>query len=105
MCHEALDRPEEALRLLKLGVELYPEFTPIQKSLGRLLAERGQVRAALASLRVAHDLNPYDPEVQRLLTELYTSVGDEPAARRHRRYGQILATGGVEDGESVVEPG
>jgi Flp pilus assembly protein TadD len=70
-----------------------------------MLAEQGQNRAALKALLAAHDLNPYDPEVQALLTELFVRVGDEEAARRHRRYGQILATGGVDDGESPVGPG
>jgi tetratricopeptide (TPR) repeat protein len=105
VCHRALKQPEKAVRLLKQGVELYPEFTPVQKSLGQMLAEQGQNRAALKALLAAHDLNPYDPEVQALLTELFVRVGDEEAARRHRRYGQILATGGVDDGESPVEPG
>jgi tetratricopeptide (TPR) repeat protein len=105
VCLEALKQPAKALSLLQEGVELYPEFTPIQKNLGRLLADQGQVRDALKALSAAHDLNPYDPEVQHLLTELYTKVGDEEAARRHRRYGQILATGGVDDGESAVGPG
>jgi tetratricopeptide (TPR) repeat protein len=105
VCHRALKQPEKAVRLLKQGVELYPEFTPVQKSLGQMLAEQGQNRAALKALLAAHDLNPYDPEVQALLTELFVRVGDEEAARRHRRYGQILATGGVDDGESPVGPG
>lgn len=105
VCHEALEQTDQALRLLKEGVALYPEFTPIQKSLGLHLARRGQTRAALSALQAAHDLNPYDPEVQARLVELYTMAGDEAAARRHRRYAQILATGGVDDGESPVEPG
>ena len=104
-CHLALEQPDRALALLQQGVGLYPEFTPLQKSLGRLLAERGDTARAVAALAAAHDLNPYDPEVQRLLTDLYTQVGDTEAARRHRRYGQILATGGVDDGESAVGPG
>jgi tetratricopeptide (TPR) repeat protein len=105
VCHEALGEQEEALRLLRQGIGLYPEFTPLQKNLGRLLAGRGQLRPALSALSAAHDLNPYDPEVQALLTDLYTRVGDDEQARRHRRYGLILATGGVEDGESSVDPG
>ena len=105
VCYRALKQPSDAVRLLRQGVELYPEFTPIQKSLGQLLADQGETRAALEALLSAHDLNPYDPEVQELLTELYMKVGDEQAARRHRRYGQILATGGVDEGESPVGPG
>jgi len=105
VCHGALGNGEEALSILQEGVGLYPEFTPLQKALGQLLAETGRHRPALEALVAAHDLNPYDPEVQALLVDLYTRVGDEAAARRHRRYGQILATGGVDDGESTVGPG
>lgn len=105
VCHEALGDPERAVALLREGVDLYPEFTALQKNLGRMLADRNQLRPALAALAAAHDLNPYDPEVQALLVDLYTKVGDEAAARRHRRYGLILATGGVDDGESPVGPG
>ena len=105
VCQEALGEVDAAVDLLQEGVSLYPEFTPLQKNLGRILAARGSTRSAIAALAAAHDLNPYDPEVQSLLTELYTAVGDEAAARRHRRYGALLSTGGVEDGESVVGPG
>ena len=104
-CHEALGDKPAALRLLDEGVVLYPEFTRLQKERGRMLAEAGDIRSAEKSLRAAHDLNPYDPVVQRLLVEVYTALGDEEGARRHRRYGQILATGGVLDGESPVGPG
>ena len=104
-CHDALGDKPAALRLLDEGVVLYPEFTRLQKERGRMLAEAGDIRSAEKSLRAAHDLNPYDPVVQRLLVEVYTALGDEEGARRHRRYGQILATGGVLDGESPVGPG
>jgi predicted Zn-dependent protease len=94
-----------ALQLLEQGVGLYPEFTLLQKERGRLLAAAGKPRDAVTSLQAAHDLNPYDPVVQQLLVEVHTALGDEESARRHRRYGQILATGGVLDGESPVGPG
>jgi len=104
-CHEAMGDPSAALALLAEGVDLYPDFTALQKQRGRLLAEAGKPRQAVGALKAAHDLNPYDPVVQRLLVEVYTALGDEEAARRHRRYAQILATGGVADGESPVGPG
>ena len=44
---------------------------------------------------MAHDLNPFNPEVQDALIKGYTSQGNEKMANRHRRYATILKTGGA----------
>ena len=51
-------------------------------------------------MKRAHDLNPYDPVVQRALAGLYEQFGDEAATERHQRYLHILATGGLTPEES-----
>lgn len=105
LCHQALGEVNQARALYDRGVALYPEFTALQKGLGALLASQGDHRRAIEALTAAHELNPYDPEVQALLVELHQQVGDDELAARHRRYAAILATGGVEAGESAVDPG
>jgi len=94
-CHEALGELDAALLLTDEGVRLYPEFTLLQVTRGRLLDAMGRGPEALVAWKAAHDLNPYDPAVQRALVEGYGAVGQPELARRHLRYARILATGGA----------
>lgn len=106
-CHEDLGELDEALRLVDQGLGLYAEFTPLQVARGRLLDAAGRTREAVEAWKAAHDLNPYDPEVQRALVADYQALGEEALARRHLRYARILATGGAiteAEGESPGDP-
>ncbi len=98
ICHEALGQRDEALKLAKRGVELYPEFALLQITLGGLLEAAGQAQQARDALLAAHDLNPFDPSVQQGIVRLSESLGDEGTAARHRRYAQLLASGGMGGG-------
>lgn len=96
-CYEALGDPHKALTRVDLGVSLYPGFTLLQTTRGRLLEATGQPREAVSAWQAAHDLNPYDPTVQDALVRGYEAMGDAERARRHLRYARILATGGSPD--------
>ncbi len=95
LCHDALNHPAEARSFVDEGVALYPEFTPLQVTRGRLLDKAGEGASALVAWRAAHDLNPYDPEVQEALFRGYTAAGKSADALRHRGYLRILQTGGA----------
>jgi tetratricopeptide (TPR) repeat protein len=98
-CHEVLGDLHKALALVDEGVSLYPEFTLLQTTRGRLLESTGRPREAVAAWQAAHDLNPYNPDVQDALVRGYEAIGDAERARRHLRYARILATGGsLDDG-------
>lgn len=88
--HMALGDLAEAQQALQESLELYPEFTLSHKTLGQVLMARGQPRAALRSFARAAELNPFDPEVQLALAELYAGQGDEQRSARHMRYLRIL---------------
>jgi len=99
-CLLELEQPSEALKVVKEGVQMYPEFTLLQVVHGRVLDSLGQTQAAVQAWQAAHDLNPFDPEVQTALSSGWTELGDAERAEQHRRYGRILQTGGSLAGES-----
>ena len=94
-CYEALGGRARALALVDEGVALYPEFTLLQVTRGRLLDAAGRTEEAVVAWSAAHDLNPYDPAVQAALVRGYEAIGDAAAAARHAGYARILATGGA----------
>ncbi len=94
-CHQSLKDTSTALKLAERGADLYPEFTLLQVTLGRLYDADGRTQDAVAAWKAAHDLNPYDLEVQRALQAGYAALGDAAAAERHGRYARIVATAGV----------
>jgi tetratricopeptide (TPR) repeat protein len=96
----ALGRTDDAVRTLRTSVTDYPEFAPTRKSLGALLLKQGHTKDALAQYRASADINPFDPEVQAALADLYASVGDTAMAARHARYKGILVLGGAPPGSN-----
>jgi tetratricopeptide (TPR) repeat protein len=102
-CYEALREPGRALQLVDEGLGMYPEHALLQKTRGRLLMAQGDP-SALGAFRAAHDLNPYDIDVQRALTTLYGRAGKAEAAARHLRYVRLLETGGAVAGASASSP-
>lgn len=94
-CYKALGDTAKALELARRGVELYPEFALLQVTLGGLLEATGQPAEARAAWLVAHDLNPFDPDVQQAIVRLSEALSDPATADRHRRYLRLLSSGGV----------
>lgn len=62
---EALLR--EAERLVQSSLEVYPNYAPSVQLYGEVLALRGDTKRALEYLEAAHQVNPQDPALQRLL--------------------------------------
>jgi tetratricopeptide (TPR) repeat protein len=88
--HLALGELDLARQALEESLVDYPEFALTHKTLGAILRARGQKRLAVRSYERARELNPFDFEVQRALSQLYAELGDENAAARHMRYLRIL---------------
>jgi len=100
-CHLALDASAEARRILEESARLYPEFALTHKLLGDLYLRDGASKQAVAAYRYAHDLNPYDAQVETALVSLYEAAGEVKLAARHARYARILAAAGRPLGESA----
>ena len=94
-CLADLDRDDEALALSDRGVKLYPEFTLLWVTRARLMAQLGRGQTAVEAWASAHELNPFDGEVQQALVEGYTAAGNAEKAAHHQRLLTILNTGGA----------
>jgi len=94
-CLAELGRSGEALTLSAKGVKLYPEFTLLWVERARLLEGLGQRSEAVSAWASAHELNPFDAEVQRALTEGYQAIGEAEKSAHHRQLLTILNTGGA----------
>ncbi len=86
----ALGRREQATAVLKASIADYPEYAVTRRSLGRLLLAAGDVPGALAQFRAAADVDPFDPDTQAALADLYGATGKSTLAERHAHYRRIL---------------
>lgn len=57
----------EAERLVQSSLQTYPNYAPTVQLYGEVLMERGEMRRAIEYLEAAHQVNPQDPALQRLL--------------------------------------
>jgi tetratricopeptide (TPR) repeat protein len=98
-CLLQLEQPTEALKTVIKGVKMYPEYTVLTVVHARILDSLGRQHAAVEAWQAAHDLNPFDPEVQASLAADLEAIGQTTRAERHRRYGRILSSGGSSSAE------
>jgi tetratricopeptide (TPR) repeat protein len=85
-----LGRKGEAMALLKANILDYPESAATRRAYAKLLQAEGRPVEALAQYRAAADLDPFDPDTQSALSDLYGSRGEKTLSERHARYGRIL---------------
>jgi tetratricopeptide (TPR) repeat protein len=79
-----LGRKEEAIRVLREGLEHYPEVAVNNRLLGFLLREQGRNKPALVRLQAAADLDPFHLELQQALAEIHEVLGNPEQAAVHR---------------------
>ena len=94
-CLAALEQHNEALALTAEGVQLYPDFTPLHLTRGKLLDSIDRPKTAVKSWQQAHALNPFDPLTQRALVHNFTLLGRTEEAAKHKELLRIIETGGV----------
>ena len=94
-CLMALGRVDEALAISANGVRLYPEFTQLWVTRGRILDTTGQTKSSVEAWMNAHDLNPFSREVQQALVDGYGALGQPTQAADHADYLATLTSGGA----------
>jgi len=77
-------RYQEALPHLKQAQELDPDSVGTYVQLGRLHHANKEFAAAKADLEEALQINPFNPEIHRLLSETYAALGEEAPAKKAR---------------------
>ena len=94
-CMLLLQEQAKAIQLANEGSALYPEFVEIQMLLGDIQEKRGFLKQSIEHWKVAHDINPFDIRVQQALVSLYERSGDSKHLERHKKFLNILQTGGA----------
>lgn len=75
---------EEALPHLKKAQELDPDSVNTYIQLGRLYHGRKNFFAAKTSLEEAIQINPFNPTIYRLLSEIYAALGEQDQAKKSK---------------------
>ncbi|GIX48356.1 MAG: hypothetical protein KatS3mg131_2567 [Candidatus Tectimicrobiota bacterium] len=81
---------QQALAPLHQARDLDPDYVTTYTNLGRLHLVLKQPEAAFAALWEAVQINPFDPDLHRLLAEVYRQRGDEASAAREYQLFQRL---------------
>lgn len=77
-------RYQEALPHLKKAQEVDPDSAGTYVQLGRLHSAGKDFAAAKADLEEALQINPFNPEIYRLLYDAYTALGETEQAKKAR---------------------
>jgi tetratricopeptide (TPR) repeat protein len=77
-------RYQEALPHLKKAQELDPDSVGAYVQLGRLHNASKDFAAAKADLEEALQINPFNPEIHRLLSETYGALGEQEQSKKAR---------------------
>lgn len=94
-CNQVLGKTDLSLSLVEEGIRLYPEFPLLLKTAGDIHSDLNQPQTAVIYYRAAHDINPYQPEIQQALIQHYETLGKSEDALHHREIAEILSTGGA----------
>ena len=86
-------RYEEALPHLKGAQELDPDSVNAYIQSGRLYHATKNFSAARAALEEAIQINPFDPTIYRLLSDIYAALGEQDQAKNARAtLNRLMAT-------------
>jgi len=77
-----LSRSEEALAALKKALEVDPDNAGTYVQLGRLNYTSKKYAESRLMLEEAIQINPFNPQIYRLLTEVYAALGEENKAKQ-----------------------
>jgi tetratricopeptide (TPR) repeat protein len=90
-------RPQEAVAHLLHALEVSPDYSTSQSTLGDAYRLLGDTEKARLHYEHAIQINPFDPLPHRYLAELYQNAGDADAAAREARVTKRL----MEQGRTV----
>ncbi|MBI2534344.1 MAG: tetratricopeptide repeat protein, partial [Deltaproteobacteria bacterium] len=76
-----LSRSEEALAALKKALDVDPDNAGTYVQLGRLHYASKKYPESRSMLEVAIQINPFNPQIYRMLTEVYAAVGEPNKAK------------------------
>ncbi len=83
-------KPEEAVKVLQKPLGIFDRFVLLHLYLGRAQLALGHPKQARRHLERVLDLNPFDPDVHRLLQMAYEALGLTPLAQREERAQALL---------------
>lgn len=84
-------RYQEALPHLQRALEVDPDSVGAYVQLGRLHNAGKEFAAAKADLEEAVQINPFNPEIYRLMVDAYTALGEQDKAKQARSALERLA--------------
>ena len=77
-----LSRSEEALAALKKALEVDPDNAGTYVQLGRLHYAAKKYTESQSMLEEAIQINPFNPQIYRLLTGVYAALGEANKAKQ-----------------------
>jgi tetratricopeptide (TPR) repeat protein len=80
-----IQRPQEAVPHLLHALEVYPDYSSSQTTLGDAYRLLGEMELARLHYEQAIQINPFDPLPHQYLAEGYLQTGDTVAAEREAR--------------------
>jgi tetratricopeptide (TPR) repeat protein len=86
----AVQRTQEAVPHLLHALEVYPDYSTSQTTLGDAYRTLGEREKARQHYEQAIEINPFDPMPHQYLAELYLQAGDAEAAQREARVARRL---------------
>jgi tetratricopeptide (TPR) repeat protein len=79
-----MNRYDDALPPLKKALELDPDNGGTYVQLGRIHHATKSYKDSKAALEEALQINPFNPTIYRLLTDVYTALGDQAKAAQNK---------------------
>jgi tetratricopeptide (TPR) repeat protein len=80
-----VQRPQEAVPHLLHALEVYPDYSTSQTTLGDAYRMLGEMDKARQHYEQAIQINPFDPLPHQFLADAYLQAGDTEAAQREAR--------------------
>jgi tetratricopeptide (TPR) repeat protein len=85
-----LGQYDDAERLLRPIIELYPDYVDTHLNLGRIYFNKGNFKKAEQELKIALSINPFDPKIHSALISVYENQGILESVEKEQAVLKIL---------------